>query len=267
MLPIASVRGATRKGDLFECRHYTIDLDRSGLLASRHEMGLLPSQCCTDTRSSRFDKDSQAPVQRGKSATEWLCTHEAVFNCCPLTIVEQNGGAISSEGGLKRFQSISPRMTPLGEAQHGMEDWLFDAVAGRRVTLILESFTEDVQGTSVTTWSVSKPLSVLYLNISLTRLTVQPLDLNECPPIIIEIDTIRAVSSTKALLPSLKNNREVRDVLGALDETEKRRAVVVQYCASRQHRFVFLLEASEHARDRFIQELRGIKIDRRLKNM
>merc|ERR1712137_950334 len=110
---------------------------------------------------------------------------------------------------------------------------------------------------------LSKTSSILYLNLSLSLMTIQPINFTDCPTITIEIDSVKAISSVSVLVPSLIHQREVRSVAAALDKTERRCAIVIQFVADQHNEYVYFLETSEHAKNLFIQELTGIKIERR----
>jgi|ERR1712137_619782 len=150
------------------------------------------------------------------------------------------------------------------EMVKGMEDWVFDAIVGRTITLIVKMDANNANGKR-NTCRLSKHPSILYLDSALEVITIQPIKPSDFPTVSIIIDSIKAISPTTVLVPSLIHQREVRVVSASLEKAEKSRAIVVQYFSDQEYRFVFFLEASEHAKDRFIQELIGIKIEKQQK--
>jgi len=180
----------------------------------------------------------------------------SVFDCSPQLI---DSSQILHDPVRKEVE------TP--KTSHGMDDWVFDAVAGRNITMLVKSANspDNANGSSKATCKMSKPSSILYLNISLSLMTIQPINFSECPTITIEIDSIKAISSISVLVPSLIHQREVRSFAAALDKKERGRAIVIQFVVDQHNEYVYFLETSVHARDLFIQELTGIKIERRHK--
>jgi len=138
--------------------------------------------------------------------------------------------------------------------RRALDDWLFDAVAGRAITLLapcpLASETNKVK--------LSKIPSMRYLNLSLTTLMIHPVEEDEFPSISILLDNVQAIcSATESPL--------FRELEPVLDEPEKGRAVLLLHKVEGTGRSqVCFLEESERSKDRFIQELREIWIEKRM---
>merc|ERR1712137_1270052 len=125
---------------------------------------------------------------------EQLC--EPVFGWCPPLADTSNTSTFSHDHVRGKLES--PRESP--RQSHGMDDWVFDAVAGRNITMLVKSAaaTGTANGRPGANCKLSKTSSILYLNLSLSLMTIQPINLTnftDCPTITIEIDSIKAISS------------------------------------------------------------------------
>jgi hypothetical protein len=150
------------------------------------------------------------------------------------------------------------------------EEWLRAATAGRSVTLLLGTGLQTPRSSgkaheAMETASYTKVEAMYYLDRALTKLSILPSESSSgeaspIPPITIMVDNIQVICPlTDFMLLS-----EV--VEAQLDEGERSRAALLQYQAeaevSKQKRVCFL-EESENAKDRFVQALTALWLEKR----
>jgi len=100
---------------------------------------------------------------------------------------------------------------------------------------------------------------MLYLDLNLTQLSIVPIDNpNDSSGVFISVERIQVICAATTFLPFLLQ------VEAMLEGPEKDRAVLLQY-TTEQGESVHLcfLEDSERSRDRCIQELRVLWLDKR----
>lgn len=142
------------------------------------------------------------------------------------------------------------------------EEWLRAATAGREITLLVgEGFqTTRIDITKEALLNGCQKINAKYcLDRGLTKLTIMPVDPGaNCKPVAILVDNIQVVCP-------LTDFMLLSDVVEAqLDESERSRAALVQYLAeSGESQRVCFLEESENAKDRCVQALTALWLEKR----
>jgi len=142
------------------------------------------------------------------------------------------------------------------------EDWLRGATSGRPVTL-LEGFEGGHaelprEGAREPQPSWNKLPAMYYLDRALSTLSIQPNDSSKSSAITLLIDNIQVicpVSDFMLFFEQIETN---------LDESEKARAVLLQYTTEdTERKRVCFLEESEHSKERFVQALTALWLEKR----
>lgn len=134
------------------------------------------------------------------------------------------------------------------------EDWLRAATAGRAITL-LNGLAEDSEQQAS---SLDRIPAMYHLDRPLTKLSVLPSNAAESAAITIMIDSIQVIC------PAADFMLFFDQVDAKLDESEKSRAVLLQYTTDETERKrVCFLEESEAARERFVQALTALWLEKR----
>mmetsp|Transcript_98004 Transcript_98004/g.184224 ORF Transcript_98004/g.184224 Transcript_98004/m.184224 type:complete len:265 (-) Transcript_98004:42-836(-) len=144
------------------------------------------------------------------------------------------------------------------------EHWLRAATAGRPITL-LTSFEKLIrEGTDESNpGSCSKVSATYRLDSSLTKLSITANQSIEAaspvPPIGVCIDSIQVIC------PATDFMLFFDQVQAQLDDTEQKRAILLQYQPANdsQRKRICFLEESEHAKDRFVQALTALWLEKR----
>jgi len=134
------------------------------------------------------------------------------------------------------------------------EDWLKGATAGRTVVLIT-GIQDSEQNTGP---SIEKVPAMYYLDRSLSKLSILPANGVNARPLHILVNNIHVICAASDFMLFCD---EVDD---HLDDTEKARAVFLQYVTEdTERKRVCFLEDSEPARERFVQALTQLWLERR----
>lgn len=150
--------------------------------------------------------------------------------------------------------TLCPNSLGLGrESLAGWEDWIREICEGRAVTILTQFNNTTPDGTTRADSCRMYP-AVVYLNVALTKLTFLPDVDYDFFVITILVDNVQVACSAATF-------SHFRHEFGnALDKTEKERAVLLQYvteCCER--RVICFLEASEKARETFVEALTAIR--------
>jgi len=134
------------------------------------------------------------------------------------------------------------------------EDWLRAATAGRAITL-LNGLAEDSENQA----SVLEKIPAMYhLDRPLTKLSFLPANGAEVPAITILVDSIQVIC------PATDFMLFYDQVDAKLDESEKSRAVLLQYTTDdTERKRVCFLEESVAAKERFVQALTALWLEKR----
>jgi len=141
------------------------------------------------------------------------------------------------------------------------EDWLRGATAGRAVTL-LSGFGStprnngEAEGVDVV--PCSKVPATYFLDRGLTKLSVLPTDAHASEAIMLLVDNIQVICPASDFMLFFDQ------IQARLDESEKARAVLLQYVTEdTERKRLCFLEESEAAKDRFVQALTALWLEKR----
>jgi len=177
------------------------------------------------------------------------------------------GPTIDVERSHARYSKISVYCTRARTQRRSKawEDWVGFAVAGRAVTLLRETTQAcKIQGDGGEA-GAGKPfferLSAMYhLDRGLSKFLILPAAGVEMSPIAINIESIQVICPASDFLLFFDQVDTV------LDDSEKRRAVMIQFVtgegAGERQRACFL-EESEEAKDQFVQSLTALWLEKR----
>lgn len=135
------------------------------------------------------------------------------------------------------------------------EDWLRGATTGRGITLLV-GLDEASEGE---TPAVLKKIPAMYhLDRALTKLSILPANGVDIPAITILVDNIQVICPATDFMLFFDQVDE------KLDASEKGRAVLLQYVTEdTERKGVCFLEESEPAKDRFVQALTALWLEKR----
>mmetsp|Transcript_22028 Transcript_22028/g.48686 ORF Transcript_22028/g.48686 Transcript_22028/m.48686 type:complete len:292 (-) Transcript_22028:59-934(-) len=133
------------------------------------------------------------------------------------------------------------------------EDWLRGATAGRSITL-LSGISEASEDEAV---KFTKQPAVYYLDRNLSKLSIHPQS-SEVGTTVIPIDNIQVIC------PATDFMLFFDQVDAKLEESEKNRAVLLQFVTEdTERKRVCFMEESESAKDRFVQALTALWLEKR----
>lgn len=139
------------------------------------------------------------------------------------------------------------------------EEWLRGATAGREVVL-LEGF-ENLRAEkemSLAASACNKVHATYFLDSSLSKFSILPKDAVSSPSITLPIDNIQVICPVSDFMVFFDR------IETHLDESEKTRAVLLQYVTEEaQRRRVCFLEESERAKDHCVQALTALWLEKR----
>lgn len=147
------------------------------------------------------------------------------------------------------------------------EEWLRAATTGRSVTLLMgagfeSDSSEGPKGAKVSLGSPSKVQAMFYIDRALSKLSILPAasqsDGSAVQPITILVDNIQVICPLMdfMLLADVVENQ--------LDEGERARAALLQFKTDgTEQKRVCFLEESESAKDRFVQALTALWLEKR----
>jgi hypothetical protein len=252
-----------------------------------------PQACCQQDMRAELRRWEEGvgpdglPTMRGCTAEpldymeeDWKCcrAHEDDDECRGFSSMESltytpvrfdHHSTIDEERSHSRYSKIVVHSTRARTQRRSKawEEWLRAATAGRSVTLLLGSGFQaprtDKAHEAMELASYSKVQAMYYLDRGLTKLSILPADSDgmdsAAQAITIPVDNIQVVCPlTDFMLLS-----EV--VEEQLDEGERARAALLQYVSpegSKQKRVCFL-EESENAKERFVQALTALWLEKR----
>eukprot|EP00747_Dinoflagellata_sp_TGD_P182587 gnl/TRDRNA2_/TRDRNA2_36893_c0_seq1.p1 gnl/TRDRNA2_/TRDRNA2_36893_c0~~gnl/TRDRNA2_/TRDRNA2_36893_c0_seq1.p1 ORF type:complete len:280 (-),score=55.41 gnl/TRDRNA2_/TRDRNA2_36893_c0_seq1:68-907(-) len=139
------------------------------------------------------------------------------------------------------------------------EDWLRGATAGRTVTLLsgVQSPRQQAPNTEEPKQSCSKIPATYSLDRALTKLSIVPNE-PDSSAISLLIDNIQVICPASDFMLYFDK------VDASLDESEKARAVLLQYVTEdTERKRLCFLEESETAKDRFVQALTALWLEKR----
>lgn len=141
------------------------------------------------------------------------------------------------------------------------EEWLRAAAAGRTVTLLTGTGFQSPDVPQANVETSSKVQAMYYLDKELTKLSIYPKETpGESPiqPITILVQNIQVICPLTDFM-LLSDTVEAQ-----LDESERARAALLQFkTESAKQRRVCFLEESEDAKDRFVQALTALWLEKR----
>lgn len=147
------------------------------------------------------------------------------------------------------------------------DQWLRAATAGRPITLLTsfdrvkrEDTGTDEEKDVAAAVTCSKVAATYRLDSSLTKFSISAVEAasSAVAPIGIPIDSIQVIC------PATDFMLFFDQVEAQLDELEQKRAVMLQYQAPEGQRMrICFLEESEHAKDRFVQALTALWLEKR----
>jgi len=157
------------------------------------------------------------------------------------------------------------------------EDWLRVATAGRAIELLLGYPNDDKvpqtpkgkDGSKSSSVTVKKTAATYFLDRALTRITILPVEQanadaspeNPGPQVeIVPVESIQVICTATDFMMFADH------VESHLDEEERKRAVLLQYLQDEpkgQRRRVCFLEASPQDKDRFVQALTALWLEKR----
>lgn len=150
------------------------------------------------------------------------------------------------------------------------EEWLRAAASGRTVTLLM-GFQDPLDKGTDDTASLDPPRKITamyHLDRALSKITIVPADPDSgesaIPPITILVNEIQVICPITDFM-LLTDTAEAQLVLTRLlDEGEKARAALLQFKAEGdEQKRVCFLEESESAKDRFVQALTALWLEKR----
>jgi len=209
-----------------------------------------------DWRCCRAHEDYSESIPTNASMLESLSYMPVRFDVNPTMDVERSHA---------RYSKIVVHSTRARTQRRSKawEEWLRAATAGRAIVLLIGIPDSD------TPLSVcSKLPAMYYLDRALTKLTILPAESRED-------ESNPNESNTKSVITILVDNIQVicpatdfmlffDQVEAQLDESEQRRAVLLQYTTEdTERKRVCFLEESEHAKDRFVQALTALWLEKR----
>lgn len=207
-----------------------------------------------DWRCCRAHEDYSESIPTNASMLESLSYTPVRFDVNPTMDVERSHA---------RYSKIVVHSTRARTQRRSKawEEWLRAATAGRAIVLLI-GIPDSETPLSVCT----KLPAMYYLDRALTKLTILPaesrdIDSNESNTksvITISVDNIQVIC------PATDFMLFFDQVEAQLDESEQRRAVLLQYTTEdTERKRVCFLEDSEHAKDRFVQALTALWLEKR----
>jgi hypothetical protein len=167
------------------------------------------------------------------------------------------GSTIDHERSHARYSKIVVHSTRARTQKRSKvwEDWLRAATVGCSITL-LNGITEDAEDEVLT---MQKVPAMYHLDErALSKLSILPAKGEAMSAITILIDSIQVIC------PATDFMLFFEQVGSKLDESEKTRAVLLQYVTEdSERRRVCFLEESESAKDRFVQALTALWLEKR----
>lgn len=181
----------------------------------------------------------------------------------------EEGSTIDLERSDARYSKIVVHSTRTRTQRRSKvwEDWLRDATTGRSVTLLQgmpslglgNDIPEQKATSQQETPGCQKIAAMYYLDRALTRMSIRP---NGDPAhkhavrlLVDNIQVICPISDFKLFVDQAEN---------ALDDSEKARAILLQYLTEdSERRRVCFLEESEQAKERFVQVLTALWLEKR----
>lgn len=168
------------------------------------------------------------------------------------------GSTIDIERSQQRYSKIIVHCTRARTQRRSKswEDWLRAATAGRAITLLnLHSEgADDEAGTA----SVEKIAAMYHLDRTLNKLSILPAKGEQLPAITIPLDFIQVICAASEFVLFFDQVKE------SLDESERSRAVLLQYTSegSERKRACFL-EESVAAKERFVHAFTALWLEKR----
>jgi len=162
--------------------------------------------------------------------------------------------ASEAEKSLARYTPIVVRNTRIRSSQGG-RDWVMSAKAGRSITLLSTTGSRPQESPFSSFARVGARYS---LDRGLSTFCITPSSASGLPPTQITMDKLRVICPARGF--ALISTQVER----CLDEAEKNRAVMLEYLTEelRLERLCFL-EESETARDRLVQSLTALWLEKR----
>jgi|Transcript_54111 hypothetical protein len=258
------------------CQHENLGNRRGELKLWEEDLGPdgLPQMrgCSVEPQDFSVDPDDWKCCRARDDYSEPVLTHSSSLmeSLSYMPVRFDPHSTIDEERSHSRYSKIVVHSTRARTQRRSKawEEWLRAATAGRSVTLLsgtgLQTPRGNEKGTeAMETASYTKVEATYYLDRALTKLSILPAESNTgeaaaMPPITIMVDNIQVICPlTDFMLLS-----EV--VEAQLDEGERSRAALLQYQSegSKQKRVCFL-EESENAKDRFVQALTALWLEKR----
>lgn len=138
------------------------------------------------------------------------------------------------------------------------EDWLRAAVLGRTITLLTRLPQDGLQEADANSAVVAKVSATYYLDQNLTKFSIVPVPDTALTCIPILVDSIQVICPATDFMFFFDKVEE------ALSDSEKQRAVLVEYISGeRDRKRVCFLEESDSAKDHFVQALTSLWLEKR----
>jgi len=166
------------------------------------------------------------------------------------------GATMDAERSHARYSKIVVHSTRARTQRRSKawDDWLRDATAGRAITL-LAGFNEAGSDASV---PIKEVPAMYHLDRGLAKLSILPANGVDASPITIMVDNIQVICPAKDFMLIIDQLDE------RLDKAEKGRAVLLQYVTEdTERKRVCFLEESDAAKDRFVQALTALWLEKR----
>lgn len=231
------------------------------------------------------------PIMRGcRPEDEAFCRPDDDYGCCrgreeptdligsgsPLETLSYSpvrydvNSTIDVERSHSRYSKIVVHSTRARTQRRSKawEEWLRAATSGRSVTLLM-GFSEGSRsgrGTKEASDNLGKVPALYYLDRALTKLSILPPEDNESDesgvqPIHVLVENIQVICP---LTDYMMLSDEVE---AQLDESERARAAMLQFKTEKgegsEQRRICFLEESETAKDRFVQALTALWLEKR----
>lgn len=211
-------------------------------------------ECCKadDNASVQFETPEAGPNSMIES-----------LNYLPVRFDE--GNTFDVERSHTRYSKIIVHSTRARTQRRSKawEDWLRGATAGRAVTLLSGFGSTPRSGANGDTEGeefspCSKVAATYFLDRGLTKLSVLPTDAHASEAIMLLVDNIQVICPASDFMLFFDQ------IQARLDESEKARAVLLQYVTEdTERKRLCFLEESEAAKDRFVQALTALWLEKR----
>jgi len=243
--------------------------------------GLPQMRGCRPENCRPEDYASQVFVGGSLDPDEWGCStcrsrddpSDNIMTTTPLESLSyvpirfDANSTIDAERSHSRYSKIVVHSTRARTQRRSKawEEWLRAATGGRPVTLLLgPGFQTQTSGGAKEAHAPAvKVQAMYYLDRALTKLSIVPAESEDSKPVAQPISI--PVDNIQVICP-LTDFMLLEDVVEAeLDEGERGRAALLQFIpegADEQKRVCFL-EESENAKDRFVQALTALWLEKR----